>query len=159
MDPRPGPTRYGWTGLDGGHAFGIAEGDERSMSLSPAATTPGRLCALANGRWFPAAFAEPNPVAVGADACSGVVDHADGEVVEGEPGEGGAFVGFLVGGFADPAGGGEEESEAGFRAGALDVDGVDAGAVGGVDEDADFFVGFAGCGGGGGFACVEFAGG
>ncbi|GAA4410209.1 hypothetical protein GCM10023148_01350 [Actinokineospora soli] len=36
---------------------------------------------------------------------------------------------------------------------------MDAGEVGGVDEDADFFVCFAGGGGGGGFVRVEFAGG
>jgi hypothetical protein len=52
----------------------------------------------------------------------------------------------------------EENPEAWFETGAVDVEGVHVPQVCGVDEDGDFFFGFAGGSGKDGFAGFEFAG-
>lgn len=95
----------------------------------------------------------------GVNADGGVVDNLGRQLIEGEPAHGGAFVGFAVGGLADPASSGKEQPEAWFRAGAVDVNGVDVVEVSGVHEHTDFFFYLAGRRVEHGFTGVKFAGG
>jgi hypothetical protein len=91
--------------------------------------------------------------------CGWIVDEPVGQVVEGKPADRRALVGFPVGRCAGPSPGFEEEAEAGFRARAVDVEGVDQARVGGIEMNADFFLGFADGGVEDRRPRVEFAGG
>jgi hypothetical protein len=70
-----------------------------------------------------------------------VSDGVGGHVAGVEPVDLGAFAGFGVGGLAGPAGGSEEHPDAGVAVGVGVVAEVGEGEVGGVDDDAEFFVG------------------
>ncbi len=98
-------------------------------------------------------------MAVGAEAVADVGDGVGGQVGGIEPVDLGAFAGFGVGGLARPAVGGEEHPDAGVAVGVGVVTQVGEGEVGGVDVDAEFLAGFAGCSGGEGFAFVQGAAG
>lgn len=101
---------------------------------------------------------EREPAAVGAEGGRRVVDELVGQRIERESGNGGALVGLAIGGFTDPAPVLEEQAEARFRTGAVDVQGVHVAPIGGLDQDADLLVGFAGCSIEDGVAGVELAG-
>jgi hypothetical protein len=92
------------------------------------------------------------------DACGRVVDEPVGQGVEREPADRGALVGFPVGRRPNPAADLEEQAEAGFGAGTVDMQGVDQAQVFGVETDADFFLGLADRGVEDGLSRVELAG-
>lgn len=87
----------------------------------------------------PAHSRERGGVAVGGESGGRVVDLSRGKGA-GELAEAGTVLRLMVGGFADPGVGGEEQAVTGFCPGVVDMDGVHEGELSGVDDDADFFL-------------------